>query len=90
MRIDKFLKVSRLLKRRETTKRLAEEGGVYLNGKKAKPSSEVQSGDLLTLSLGRHVLEVEILEIRSYAKKEQANAMYRLIKDTLTEVNEDA
>ena len=61
-----------------------------MNGKKAKPSSEVQSGDLLTLSLGRHVLEVEILEIRSYAKKEQANAMYRLIKDTLTEVNEDA
>ena len=61
-----------------------------LNGKKAKPSSEVQSGDLLTLSLGRHVLEVEILEIRPYAKKEQANAMYRLIKDTLTEVNEDA
>ncbi len=90
MRVDKFLKVSRLLKRRETAKRLAEEGGVFLNGKKAKPSSEAQSGDVLTLSLGRHVLEVEILEVRPFANKEQAGAMYRLVKDTLTEVNEDA
>lgn len=85
MRIDKFLKVSRLLKRRETAKRLAEEGGVYVNGKKAKPSSEVEAGDLLELKLGRHVLKVEILEIRPFANKDQAQSMYKTIEDTLTE-----
>ncbi len=85
MRIDKFLKVSRLLKRRETARRLAVEGGVYLNGKKVKPSAEVEAGDKLVLELGRHRLECEILEIRPYASKEQAGSMYRLVSDTLRE-----
>ncbi len=85
MRIDKFLKVSRLIKRRETAKRLAEEGGVLVNGKKAKPSAEVRAGDELILSLGRHRLVCEVLAERPYANKEQAESMYRLIEDTLSE-----
>ena len=83
MRIDKFLKVSRILKRREVAKELCLEGDVLLNGKVAKPMSEVNPGDILEVHLGRHRLKAKILEPRPYAKKEDAAEMYEIIEDVM-------
>ena len=81
MRIDKFLKVSRLIKRRETAKELCEDGDVIINGRKAKPMSEVNIGDDLELSLGHHELAIKILLVRPFANKEEADKMYQIVSD---------
>ena len=89
MRIDKFLKVSRLVKRREVAKELCEDQDVFLNGKPAKPSSEIAPGDELLLCLGRHKVKVRIKEIRTYSNKENAAEMYELIEDVVDRGAED-
>ncbi len=81
MRIDKFLKVSRLILRREIAKELCDDGDVSINGKSAKPSSEVNVGDTLVLSLGRKCLTVVIKEVRPFASKSDASKLYEIIKD---------
>ncbi len=83
MRIDKFLKVSRLLKRREVAKELCLEGDILLNGKAAKPMSEVNEGDEIKLRLGRHDLVVKVEKVVPFAPKESASQMYTLISDTV-------
>lgn len=85
MRIDKFLKVTRLIKRRETAKELCDDGDVLINGKRAKPMSEVAAGDELTLSLGRHTIVAKILEVREFANKEQASKLYEIVSDDVEE-----
>ena len=60
MRLDLLLKQSGIIKRRTVAKALAENGKISINGKVAKPSSEVKEGDVLLLNLGMHVIEVEI------------------------------
>ncbi len=81
MRIDKFLKVSRLVLRREVAKKLCDDGDVLLNGKQAKPSSEISPGDTLTLSLGRRKVIVSIKEVRPFASKSDAANLYKIISD---------
>ena len=81
MRIDKFLKVSRLVLRREVAKKLCDDGDVLLNGKAAKPSSEISPGDTLVLSLGRRRVTVSIKEIRPFASKSDAASLYDIISD---------
>lgn len=88
MRIDKFLKVSRLVKRREVAKELCDAGKVTLNGKPAKPSSEVVAGDRLALTLGRRRITVELLEIKPYANKEAASSLYQIVEDVVEERTE--
>ncbi len=83
MRIDKWLKVSRIIKRRETAKDLCADGDVFINGKKAKPMSEIETGDELTLILGRHTIVAKILEVRTFAKKEDASKMFEVLSDTV-------
>lgn len=85
MRIDKWLKVSRLTKRREIAKELCDDGDVLLNGKEAKPSSEVEVGDTLVLILGRHKITTKILASKPYAKKDEAKEMYEIISDEVRE-----
>ena len=68
MRIDKYLKISRLIKRRTIAKEVVENGRIILNGRPAKPSSEVKIGDIIILNLGRHRLEVKIENIDEIAK----------------------
>lgn len=81
MRVDKFLKVSRLIKRREVAKELCDDGDVWINGKTAKPSSEIAEGDELKLGLGRHLLTIRVLSVRPYASKADAQSMYRIEAD---------
>ncbi|MCR5490942.1 MAG: RNA-binding S4 domain-containing protein [Bacilli bacterium] len=85
MRIDKFLKVSRLIKRREVAKQLCDDGDVFLNGKVAKPSSEIASGDEVKLILGRHTIVVRINDVRPFVKKNEAEALYEVISDEIAE-----
>jgi ribosomal 50S subunit-recycling heat shock protein len=85
MRIDKFLKVTRLVKRRETAKQLCEDGDVLLNGKPAKAMSEVNTGDTLTLMLGRHTITAKVLDVKPFANKETASTLYQIISDVISE-----
>ena len=85
MRMDKFLKVSRLIKRREVAKELCEASFVLCNGKIAKPSTEIVPGDELCLTLGRHILTVKILGVSPYANKETASGLYEIIEDRIQE-----
>ncbi len=87
--MDKFLKISRLIKRRETAKDLCDDGDVFKNGKRAKAMTEVEAGDRITLHLGRHEYEILVKEIRPYAKKEEAEAMYEIIKEVTHERREE-
>lgn len=83
MRIDKFLKVSRLLKRRTIAKELLNRGEFQVNGKIVKPAYQVNVGDIVVLSLGRHLLTIEILKILEHANKEESRTMYKVIEDKI-------
>ena len=81
MRIDKYLKVSRIIKRRTVAQEACEGGKVTINGKVAKPSSEVKVGDILTLQFGMKTVTVEVLEVKEVVKKDDAQLMYRQIEN---------
>ena len=72
MRLDKYLKLSRIIKRRVVAKELAEVGAVRLNEKKARPDSEVKKGDRLEVAFPRKVMVVEVLEADETKKKKRA------------------
>lgn len=80
MRLDKYLKVSRLIKRRTVAKDVSEAGRVLVNGKVAKPSTEVKIGDVLELGFGSKKLQVEILEIKETVFANEAKNLYRIIE----------
>ena len=81
MRLDKYLKVSRIIKRRTVASEAASAGRVSINGKQAKPSSEVRPGDTLDLLLGgRHVL-FRVESVSETARKEDAARMYALLTE---------
>lgn len=79
MRLDKFLKVSRLIKRRAVAKEVIDHERVIVNGQVAKPSKEIQVGDILVLSLGAKEVTVRILNIVDTALKNNASEMYEII-----------
>jgi len=80
MRLDKFLKISRLIKRRTLAKEVTEAGRVKINENKAKPSSEVKQGDQLEIGFGTKQIRVEILEIKENVRAEEAKNLYRVIE----------
>ncbi len=80
MRIDKYLKVSRIIKRRTVAQEACEGGKVTINGKVAKPSSEVKVGDVLSLQFGARTVSVEVLEVKEVVKKDDASLMYRQLE----------
>ena len=79
MRLDKFLKVSRLIKRRTVANEACDAQRVKVNGKAARASYEVKEGDILELSLGGHVLKAEILQVSEHIAKDGAASLYRVI-----------
>ncbi len=82
MRLDKFLKVSRIIKRRSVAKEAGDGGRVAINGKPAKPAAEVKVGDVLEIRFGDRLSRYEVLTISEHAAKADASAMYRaLIED---------
>ncbi|WP_026319973.1 RNA-binding S4 domain-containing protein [Siminovitchia fordii] len=85
MRLDKFLKVSRLIKRRPLAKEVADKGRISINGQQAKASSNVKVGDELSIRFGQKVVTVKVEELQDSTKKEDAANMYRLLKEERVE-----
>ncbi|HWQ72763.1 MAG TPA: RNA-binding S4 domain-containing protein [Desulfitobacteriaceae bacterium] len=81
MRIDKFLKVSRLIKRRTVAKDICEGGKILLNGKIAKPSAEVKVGDIIIIEMGHRLLEVRILDISPNVRANEASSLYEVLQN---------
>ena len=79
MRLDKWLKVSRLIKRRTVAQEACDGGRVSLNGRTAKPSAEVKAGDVVEISFGARTLRAEGLSVQETVRKDDAAAMYREI-----------
>jgi ribosomal 50S subunit-recycling heat shock protein len=81
MRLDKFLKVSRLIKRRTLAKEVADQGRISINGQQAKASSNVKEGDELAVRFGQKLVTVRIDKIVDTTKKESAAEMYTVLKE---------
>lgn len=79
MRLDKYLKVSRLIKRRTVANEACDAGRVSVNGKAAKASSSVKEGDIIEIQFGTRNLKVEVLNVQETVKKEAASEMYKEI-----------
>ena len=79
MRLDKYLKVSRLIKRRTVANEACDNARVTVNGRPAKASYDVKVGDKLTIQFGQRTLSVEVLQVAEAVRKDHAVAMYREI-----------
>lgn len=79
MRLDKFLKVSRLIKRRTVAQSACAGARVEVNGKAAKPAHPIKEGDVLTIRFGEKPLTVRVLRVSETVRKENADAMYEVI-----------
>ncbi|MBQ1507915.1 MAG: RNA-binding S4 domain-containing protein [Erysipelotrichaceae bacterium] len=84
MRIDKYLKVSRILKRRPVAKELAENGRLFLNGRQAKAASEVEVGDTIRIVFGHREIVLRVLDIREQVSKQEALSLYEVIEEKKT------
>ncbi len=82
MRLDKYLKVSRLIKRRTLAKEASEAERVYVNNLPAKPSKDVKEGDLIKIQYGRKIIEVKVTSVIDSTKKKDASLMYELVSET--------
>ena len=89
MRLDKYLKVSRLIKRRTVANEACSMGRVSVNDKVAKPATDVKVGDVISVRYGSKLLTAEILVVKETVRKEEAELMYRIISDTLNDKNSD-
>lgn len=81
MRLDKFLKVSRIIKRRSLANEACDTGHVTVNGKEAKPGTDVRPGDVLSIRFGERRTSYEILSVSEHAMKADAADMYRAIAE---------
>ncbi|MCR2823387.1 RNA-binding S4 domain-containing protein [Lederbergia panacisoli] len=81
MRLDKFLKVSRLIKRRTLAKEVADKGRIAINGQVAKASSNVKVGDELEIRFGQKTVTVKIDMLQESSRKEEAASMYTVLKE---------
>lgn len=80
MRLDKYLKVSRIIKRRTVANEACDAQRVKVNGRPARASYEVKEGDELELTLGGHMLRVQVLSVSEYATKAGASELYRVLE----------
>ncbi|WP_096272342.1 RNA-binding S4 domain-containing protein [Paucisalibacillus globulus] len=81
MRLDKFLKVSRLIKRRTLAKEVADQGRITINGTVAKASSTVSVGDTMQIRFGQKLVTVEVTTLKETVLKEEADMLYKIIKE---------
>ncbi|HGD0052287.1 TPA: RNA-binding S4 domain-containing protein [Streptococcus agalactiae] len=90
MRLDKCLKVSRIIKRRPVAKEVADKGRVKVNGVLAKSSTDLKLNDQVEIRFGNKLLTVKVLEMKDSTKKEDAIKMYEIINETRIETDEQA
>lgn len=79
MRLDKFLKVSRIIKRRTVANEACDQGRVSVNGKTAKASADVKAGDIIEIRFGEKVFKAEIINVAEHVLKNEASDLYRVI-----------
>ncbi len=79
MRLDKYLKISRLIKRRTVANEACDAGRVMVNDKVAKASTDVKVGDIITVQFGNKDVKVEVIDIKDTTKKDEAKELFRYI-----------
>lgn len=79
MRLDKFLKVSRIIKRRTVANEIIKKGYIEVNEKKAKPSSPLKIGDIIKIFFAKKIVTYEVLILKDSTKKEDATEMFKII-----------
>ncbi len=79
MRLDKFLKVSRLIKRRTVANEACDAGRVLVNGRPAKASAQVNEGDILEILFGQKNVKVEVLDVKETIRKEEAEELFKYL-----------
>ncbi len=80
MRLDKYLKISRIIKRRTIANEACDSGRVIVNGKPVKASYTVKQGDIIEIQMGQRLFKAEVLELSEHVKKENASLMYKIIE----------
>ncbi len=85
MRIDKFLKVSRILKRRTIANELAANQRVEINGRIVKPSHDVKVGDVVAITFGNRRIEIRVLSVQDVKKKSEASDLYEIVSESKVE-----
>ena len=81
MRLDKFLKVSRIIKRRTVSKEISESSRVKVNGKMAKPSTKLKIGDIIEIEFGRSILVVQVKDLKDHVLKDDSTMLYEIIEE---------
>lgn len=81
MRLDKYLKVARIIKRRTIANEACDAGRVLVNGKPARASYDVKENDILEVQMGERRLKAKVLSVNEYARKEEAALLYQLIEE---------
>ena len=81
MRLDKYLKVSRIIKRRTVANEACDAEHVTVNGRQAKASYEVKTGDIIEISFGQRKLKVRVLDIKDYTAKADASSLYEVLNN---------
>ncbi|MFZ5898273.1 MAG: RNA-binding S4 domain-containing protein [Bacillota bacterium] len=89
MRLDKFLKVSRLIKRRTLAKEVCDEGLITVNGRAAKASTVVKQGDVISLRLGSRRITVEVLEVADNVPAKLASSLYSVLSSERIDDNNE-
>lgn len=87
MRLDKFLKVSRLIKRRTLAKSVAEQGRIKINGQTAKASTIVSKGDDIEIQFGQSLVTAHVNDVKEIVRKNEAELLYTIIKEE--KINQD-
>ena len=87
MRLDKYLKTARILKRRTVSKELADQQRVYVNGRVAKPSTDVKVGDIIKVLFGHRELTIRVLLLQKQANKNDAALMFEVVEEKLVKNN---
>lgn len=90
MRLDKFLKVSRIIKRRTLAKEVSSDGRIQINGRVVKPGAEVNVGDEMEIRFGQKKVTYEILELQEHSRKEDVERMYKVLKEEKIDKHPDA
>ncbi len=88
MRLDKFMKVSRIIKRRTIAKEICEQGRIQVNGRTGKPGTDVKAGDILNIGFGKTNLVVEVLATPENIRANLADTVYRIIQSSNDAENE--
>lgn len=88
MRLDKFLKVSRIIKRRTLSKEISQSERVKVNGKVAKPSTKLTVGDIIEIEFGRTILTVKANLLKEHVLKDESTMLYEIVDEKRKETNE--